>query len=184
MLVICNGNAKAGRHALTKTVELLGVPWDQHDVGKPGRCVSGHWPTRNPPPEGKHIHVIRHPRNMLVSWVRFTKAEFAPGYLIGSFKSFSMGRPIYEEFAGYVGWLTEPGVLTVSFEDLIADKADTVIAEFLGVPVAPGIPERRPGGTVTWSGELSDWTEYWSDEIEAAWQTARGPEIERMFGYG
>jgi hypothetical protein len=206
-LVICNGNPKAGRHALVKTVELLGTPWDPSGVGGPGRCISGHWPTHQlpppivahllrratarkdgkplPAPDFKHIHIVRHPRNMLVSWVRFTRAEFAPGYLIAAFKAYYGGKPIYKEFLGYRGWLEDPEVLTVRFEELTGDEGETAarIAGFLDVPLLSGAVERRLGGTVTWTGELSDWTKYWSDEIEAAWREARGPEIERMFGY-
>ena len=184
MLVICNGNAKAGLHVLVKTVELLGVPWDHTGRGKPDHCLSGHWPSSNPPPNGKHIHIIRHPKNMLVSWVRFTRSEFATGYLIAAFKSYFAGKPIYEEFMDYAPWLDDPEVLNIRFEALLADQEDQRIADFIGVPMLPEVSERRPGGTISWSGKLSHWPDYWSDEIEAAWQKARGPEIEKVFGYG
>ncbi len=203
MLVICNGNPKAGTHALVKTVELLGIPWDHTGQCRLGHCILGHWSTSNPPPQVtaylvkkeldetakpdfKHIHIVRNPRNMLVSWVRFSTGECSPGRLISAFKNYVLNKPIYDEFVAYVGWLDFPGVLTVRFEELTGDKGETAqkIADFLGVPVLPDTVERRLGGTVTWTGKLSHWPDYWSDEIEAAWVEARGPEIEEMFGYG
>ncbi len=208
MLVICNGNVKAGRHALIKTVELLGIPWDHQERGRPGHCISGHWPGHRPPPpvtahllrkataredgkplpepDFKHIHIIRHPRNMLVSWVRFTRTDVAPGYLIAAFKSYFEGRPIYDEFVGYRGWLNDPEVLNVRFEGLTSDDGETAqqIADFLDVPMLPDVVERRLGGTITWTGKLSNWEDHWSEIIDQAWGEARGPEIEEMFGYG
>ncbi len=191
-MIICNGNAKAGRHVLTKTVELLGVPFDRTGIRLDDDvCISGHWPhplyvLKNPTsiPTGKHIHIVRNPRNMLVSWVRFTRSEVLPGYLIGAFKSFYEDKPIYDEFMDYLPYLSDPAILNVRFEDLIADKEDQRIADFIGVPMLPGILERRPGGTATWTGKLSNWEEHWSDQIEDAWIKARGPEVEKLFGYG
>lgn len=197
MLVVCNGNPKAGLHVLTKTVELLGVPWDHTGQNKPGHCTNGHWPHIVPPPEllkrlprpalipdGKHIHIYRHPKNMLISWVRFTRNEVAPGFLISAMKSYYLEEPIYEEFMGYVGYLDNPDILNIRFEDLIADKEDQRIADFIETPLLQGIVERRPKGTRTWTVKLSNWKEYWTDEIDLAWVKARGPEIEEAFGYG
>jgi hypothetical protein len=35
----------------------------------------------------------------------------------------------------------------------------------------------------TWSGRHSDWRALWTDEIDAAWEAAGGPEVERLYGY-
>ena len=58
------------------------------------------------------------------------------------------------------------------------------IASFLGRTVICSGVVGRLGGTVTWTGKLSHWQDVWSDEIDDAWCDARGPDIERMFGYG
>ncbi len=185
-VVICNGNPKAGLHALLRTVELLGIPLDVTGQGKTGHCIGGHWPLSNPPLVGKHIHIIRNPRNMLVSWTRFTRGDFAPGFLISAFKSYYLKKPIYEEFMDYVPYLRRKGILTVRFEGLAEGDGDTAesIAAFIGTPMLPGVIERRLGGTITWTGKLSIWEDYWSDAIEEAWVEARGLEIEKAFGYG
>lgn len=184
MTVLCNGNPKAGVHALTKAVELLGFP----SVGeaRDGCCWMGHWPYGQAPDAGKHVHIIRDPKAMLISWVRFQREDFAPGWLIAAFKSYYEDGPIYEEFSRYEPWLHDDRVLTVRFEDLVGDTEATAatIARYLDTPVLPGIPERLLGGTLTWSGKLTVVADYWSDQIQEAWEAARGPEIEAMFGYG
>ena len=72
----------------------------------------------------------------------------------------------------------------VKFEDLISDESVTeTIANYLEVPFLDDVFPNLEGLTITWTGEYSDHTKYWTDEIQQAWIKARGPEIERMFGY-
>ncbi len=133
-MIICNGIPKSGGHLLVKCVELLGVPWKQAALdGTDPRgecCVWGHW-TRNtedndyPMPDGKHILIIRHPRNTLIYnfilWVehfqpRFFVMENVPGIL-------SMGK----------GKVVEK-VINMYQERGYSCRMETLLAAEYGVP--------------------------------------------------
>ncbi len=120
---------------------------------------------------------------MCVSWVRFRWNTVAPGHLISSFKCYARGMSFYDDCMSFAPYLSDPEILNVRFEDLIADKEDERLAKFMGVPLLSGIAKARPGGTASWSGQLSDWHEHWSPAIEDAWQAARLPVVEKEFGY-
>ena len=169
--ILCNGVPKSGTHALAKAVQLLGQ-----------QTTLAHAPYENKP-EGKSIHIVRNPRDTIVSWMRFTRTESAQGFLIGAFDNF-YELPLYEQFAGYAPYKDDKDVLTVRFEDLISTpKTLEDIAEYLEVPMLSDAFDRLPGLTVTWTGKLSNWADHWTNEVETAWVKARGPEVEAMWNY-
>ena len=74
--VYANGIPKSGTHALAKTIQLLGVP-----------CEMAHEPYVSKP-GGKTICTFRNPRNILVSWLRFTGQPVTPRLLIEQMQAF------------------------------------------------------------------------------------------------
>lgn len=181
--IICNGIPKSGTHALVKTVELLGIPWVQEGCAGP-HCIHGHFPASDPPPEGRHILIVRQPRNILVSWCRFTRSTVTDGFLMAVMRKFWEGGAFYDAVVDFAGHTQNPDVLTIRFEDLLGNSNTVVqIAGFIGVPVLPDTFENIPGLTQTYTGRLSNWRKHWNDRVEAAWVEHGGPEAERVFGY-
>lgn len=92
MGVVCNGPRKAGTHLLLRCVEALGFP-SLPGIAKPGRydakgygwnhdrdwlknalnghCVLGHLPYRSRLSGHTHIVILRDPRNLVVSYMRW-----------------------------------------------------------------------------------------------------------------
>jgi hypothetical protein len=93
------------------------------------------------------------------------------------------------------GWLTQREALLVRFETLAGDDGPDAqeglvcrIAEYLGLPTSR--EEGRAAGreslnqpTLTFSGRRSSLDTYWNDAVEARFQVAGGPDINRLFGY-
>lgn len=161
MTVLCNGIPKAGTHALLKAVQLLGMSDTVHD----------HIPYGEQVPKGKHIYIRRNPRNVLISWVRFTHDVVTKGFLIGAIKQFgNLGWSLPLTYANFDGWAYEDGVLTVDFELLVMDDQEMKrIAKYLDVPYLDDAFDNLEGGTPTWTGQLSNWRDYWSVEVECEW---------------
>ena len=172
ILVYCNGIPKSGTHALERAVQLLGC-----------NTMLAHLPYKQKPP-GKQILICRHPKNVMVSWLRFTKGLVTEGFLIGLFKEFD-GFPLFDSFARYEPYLKDPSVLVVRFEDLFSDGGETLerVASYLETPVLSDAYRNIVGLTVTYTGEHSDWEEHWTDPVEAAWVEAKGPEVEAIWSY-
>jgi hypothetical protein len=163
--VICNGIPKAGTHALKKGVELLGVQAEHQ-----------HTPHADKE-DGKQVVIFRHPKNIIMSWVRFSKRQISEGLILGAIQSF-------EPFAAYDGYLDDDTVLTVRFEDLVADQKELVrISEYIGVDYIDGAFEMLPKHTRTWTGDFSNWEDHWTDRIQESWIAMDGPEVETRWNY-
>jgi hypothetical protein len=165
--VYANGIPKSGTHALTKTIQLLGVA-----------CELSHSPYASKP-DGKTVCTFRNPRNILVSWLRFTGQPVTQGMLIEQMQTFE-GEGIAAAGAKYTPYLTDPAVLCVHYEELWQDGGATVaqIASFLGVPVLDDCYDNIPGLTVSWTGSPSQWQDHWTDIVDAAWKEHGGEELE------
>ena len=184
-MIICNGIEKSGLHALSKSVQLLGIPSNSFAPDAPNSVAFDHIPYGTLDPKyTKHIYIRRHPRNMLISWVRFIALPVTTGTLIGAMQGFVEGS-FHDYCSKFIPWLNEPGVLQVRFEDLFTDGGVTMqkIADYLGVPLDPDAYPNIPGFTQTWTGKLSDWTTVWNAELETALTQYRCNEIQTAFGY-
>lgn len=171
MNVTTSGFPKSGCHALAKACQLLGQP-----------CRPLHLPYFSVP-HGPHIFIKRDPRNILVSWLRFSEQPVTPGMAITAFRRFQT-RPLVDEMAEYQGWLTDPGTLVVRYEDLIADDAEMRrIADHLGVPYIDGAWASLPRLTYSWRWPHSTWQAVWTPEVDAVWQSEGGPELMAAWGY-
>jgi len=174
---------KSGTHALVKAVELLGIPWMQ-EGGAKEYCIHGHYEIDQPMPRGKQILIIRNPRDMLVSWVRWTKSSVTEGYLISATKSYYSGKSFRDEARNYIDWFNDDETFVVKFESLISEPETLQqIARFINAPYIDGAFENIPGLTKTWTGKLSNWRDHWSSAVEQAWVDSGGLEIERGWGY-
>jgi len=168
MKVICNGIPKSGTHALLKAVQLLGVTDTDHE----------HL-AYSSPLHDKHILIIRNPRDVLISWCRWTYKQVTQGFIIGAMAEF------VQHYNDYKPWLTDADTLVIKFEDLISDNGVTIqqIATYLDVPYLTDAYANLPGLTRTWTGNYSDWTEHWTQDIEDAWQAVGGANVEQDYGY-
>ncbi len=182
--LLLNGFPKAGNHAGMKACELLGVP-----------AKVTHMPFIRPRTEGtptqvglplgvtKHIFIIRDPRNILISWIRFMGKQVTPGMFMAYFHKFQE-RSLQEEMLEYRSWLGEANTLVVKYEDLIKDDREMRrIAAYLEVPYIEGSFEKLPGFTMTWNDEHSDWKKLWTLELAKAWNKAGGWKLQAEWGY-
>lgn len=130
--------------------------------------VHGHVPADVPLPAGvKVVTILRHPRNVLVSYARWRGLDDPAVGLRGGFCRRRFVA-VYRRFLGWRGralvlrYEDMPRMFTAGAPDLYADAEedhDTMMA----VP--------------------SDWRDVWSPEMDAAWRQAGGPQLERDAGY-
>ncbi len=190
-MILCNGIPKSGTHYLALCLELMGFPKIYEP--QPGSyCLMDHWTTADKlPPHDHHILIIRHPRNTLVSMVRWQGRRTLPGVFIAAMRAYGQGivesaLPVGEFIDGYLGWLERPKECTVvRYEDMLSDGGKTIaeIAALTG-GVVDGVYEAAPDiQTATWTGKPSNWEDYWTSEIDAAWSECGGPEAEKALGY-
>jgi len=187
MKVFCNGFPKAGNHALWKAVELLGQP-----------AGVNHRPFKEGIPDDTthHIFIVRDPRNIIVSWLRFQQQAVTPGTFLARFRRFDSAS-LSEEMARYEEWtkweyarsettwqFIAAKTYVVRYEDLIADdKAMRDLAVFLNVPYIKGAWEELPGLTKTWNKVRSDYYDIWTPEVIKAWYTEGGDHLLQRWGY-
>lgn len=168
-MITINGSPKTGTHLLQKAVVLFGVDYlltkythslDEKEI------------------EGKHLHIIRNPRNVLISWMRFNKNNFNEKDIINTIPS------IIKEMKEYTKWLDDKNVFNTKFEILLTDPNELIkIGKFLGEKPIDNHFKLIWGGTKTFTNSLSNWREYWSDSIGIAWEKSGGLELENVLGY-
>jgi hypothetical protein len=162
-MILVNGIPKSGTHALLKAVQLLGIP---DDAVRLEHLPFGLLPDG----VNKHIYIIRHPRNVLVSYCRWQNRPVAAGMLIGFMRSFE-GKSFADYWQTFSGWMTDPATFVVRYEALLANSAVIAkIAAYLGVPCLVDAFANIPGLTPTWTGAPSDWSTVWNRDIDAEWQ--------------
>ena len=75
-------------------------------------------------------------------------------------------------------------MLVVQFERLLSDENELMrIAEHIGCAYLSDAFDHIPGLTVTWTGELSNWVDHWTDRIDNEWVAAGGLEVEAEWSY-
>lgn len=174
-MVTANGFPKSGNHALVKALRLLGEP-----------CAVNHLPYVSNV-QGKHILIKRDPRNVVVSALRHMGRVVTQSAVRTEIAEFGLTSPgsLVEQMAAYEGWLSDPNTYVVRYEDLIADDvAMRGIAAYIGVEYVAGTFEKLPGHTETWNIVRSDYSLLWTEETQAAWEAAGGPDLLNRWGYG
>lgn len=175
-MIFPNGFPKHGNHALVKALQLLGQPCDtnhlQFDEAK------------HIPSEAKHVFIKRDPRDGLLSWMRFTGKEMTPGMFITSFRAMDDCGSLVSRLAKFEQWLSDPSVLVIRYEDLIAsDECMRNIAAWAKIGYIEGAWEALPGLTRTWYPNHSDHKTFWTSDIEAVWVAEGGQELLNRWGY-
>lgn len=167
-----NGFPKSGTHALIKACELLGVPaTHHHEPWRKGLAVVG-----------RPLLVQRDPRNIAISWLRHHGRPVTEGTVIKTIRHFDRA-PLAQELAAYEPWRYRAE--TVRFEDLVSSvevmrALATLFASEVDVDEAYAY---LPGGTLTWTGQLSDWTAVWTPAIDRVWAEMDGPALLARWGY-
>ena len=85
-MILVNSIPKSGTHALARTVELLGCP-----------CEWGHRQWGEEVPE-RHLLIVRHPKNVVISWLRFEKHPIDLERALSGF----FGRPFVDFVRGFL----------------------------------------------------------------------------------
>jgi len=178
--VFCNGFPKSGSHALQKAVELLGAPAvRRHHTAKDGI----------PADATHHVLIVRDPRDVVVSWLRFEHKAVTPGTFLSAFRKFQ-SKSLIEEMAEFEPWRDHAGTHTVRYEDLIADdSAMRDLAVHLGVPYIDGAwtelegENKDKGLTRTWNKIKSDHRLVWTKEVIEVWYAEGGGELLTRWGY-
>ncbi len=172
-VVTVNGFPKTGNHALKKGVELLGVAPVELRHEPYGNGFTS---------DGPMLVPIRHPRNVLISKCRWEGLPVVSGPLMNLIRSFD-GKPMNDGYRSFLEW-DAPGVLLVSYEELIAsDAVLRRIADYLGVPFLEDAFPNLLGLTISWSGSPSRWEDYWTDAVDGAWTDSGMAALQRDLGY-
>ena len=170
MRYYCTGSSKTGTHLLLKAARLF---YEHLDVP-----MHTHTPFLHKDENKKYIHITRHPKNTLISWLRFNRTSVCEENLIKE-----MGKIITEN-KGYVDWLSDESTLNVRFEKLLEDETELIrMSEFIGLPCIEDHHLKIWGGTRTFTGNLSDYNKYWTDITQLAWVNNGGVELEKKLGY-
>lgn len=180
IVVSTHGFPKSGTHALAKACQLLGVPCDvdhrPHATGLPTDATHS-------------VFIKRDPRNLIVAKLRDpgSRQSVTPGTFLATFRRFQTAS-LRRELAAFEAWQTDPRVLCVRYENLVASPLTLEdIARHLGIdwPVVEVHKawQRLPGFTRTWNAEPSDYRAVWNDVVDRAWRHEGGPELLARWGY-
>jgi hypothetical protein len=182
--VLVNGFPKSGTHALVKGCQLLGL-LPANDQFEAGRVMLGHFPHPGPFPRGtQHLHIIRHPRNCLISMCRFKGMPVTTGFLLGHLQRYGEHGPMAALARGFLPWLSVPTVHTLRYEDLMAsDAALRGVAAFLDLPYLEDAFANLPGLTMTWTGSPSRWEDHWNADLDRAWVDSGMADVQARLGY-
>src|SRR5262249_49727345 len=105
------------------------------------------------------------------------------------------GPHILAEYAAVLGWRKEPGVLAMTFEDMMGDNGKEkqeagilAIAKHVEAPLesrdVPGLLAKHIGQeTLTFSGQRSNWRRYWNDDVEQLFIRTGIRDVNRQLGY-
>jgi hypothetical protein len=172
-MILCNGTPKAGTHLLKRAVLRFDRYFEkaQHaHVSYSQAALIGK--------DRKHIHIVRNPRNVLISWLRFNGIPLTRENIIEE-----MPKTI-KRVRAFLPWLEDPNTLTVKFELLLADPAELQkIADYLGEPLSKDHFKKLWGRTQTFTEDLSNWRDHWRPSHAKKWEEAGGLALEKKLGY-
>ena len=185
--ILVNGFPKSGCHALQKACELLGVPAIVTHAPYVREFDKDHAETGleagNSLEKDKCILIKRHPKNILISWLRFNQKPTTPGMFISAFRKFDHDS-LVNEMGEFERWLTDPNTLVVSYEDLTKDKGGMMaVSSFLKIPYLEGAFEHLEGMTKTYNKVHSDYRTMWTPDVENVWVSEGGRELMARWGY-
>lgn len=193
MTIVANGCPKSGTHALMQVLaaaggeRLPGIVDGMRDglVLRPttafpdapsldsaramgnGVFVHGHVPVEKADMlDGLFVVTIkRDPRAVAVSYARWRGVS-----VVQAITDF-FGQPLVEWYRAFLGWERFGPVLR--YEDIEA------FAIGLDADLYAGAEQNHD----TRTGDPSDWRDWWSYEVEAAWSTVGGPRLVEESGY-
>ena len=177
----------------------------------PGQFAVSHLPcdteTKKLASELRVIFLHRSLRDCLISLMRFIAdsgrdASFGsawiqkadgPDRMVAFLKSYDWFCSQWVE--PLLAWESQPGVLSVSYEDLMGDSGSRRQLEVLraicsqiginpeNVALDEVLRSALNVSTLTWSGDRSRRDHYWSDEAEAIFKKMKGVAANRRLGY-
>lgn len=177
-MILCNGIPKSGTHCLLKAYDL-----NRPKVGSEN-ADTGHFPFGTiDTVENKHILIIRHPRNCIVSMVRMGQKSLTEENVIACINEFN-GKPFAEYADDFLGFLTDGSTHVIRYEDLVSDiSAIQGMCAFVGIPYVEGTFEILPTSwTFTNNKTKTHWEEYWTPAIDEVWAMT-GLRIEKILKY-
>lgn len=216
-MIVCNGCSKSGTHFLTSLMLSMG----KEQLGgtlikRPSRklyftgkrpladlfssnndsFVHAHLIHRKPLAERlrdhKHLFIVRHPRNIAISWMRHrlkqdASLQASEELLLKIVSGGMFGHAVAKFVELHVPWTQQQEVCTVRFEDLVARDGGTLqrIATHVDVPKDKAHFENAFGKGSTYMGSFSDWSnsEFWTTAVEDAWLDSGGAKVEQELGY-
>ena len=178
--ILVIGIPKSGTNACVKACRLLGLNPSEHM----------HTSNYHLSEDNRVAYVYRNPRNVLISALRYRNHQrrnwedtITEEKLIEVFFDFfNAGLPAV--YQSYLPWLSTTAC-SFKFEDMIADKKVMCkIADYMDVP-HPSCDTfaKLWGDTPTFTGELSDWSQYWTSGLDKIWVEEGMNAIEMEFGY-
>lgn len=111
------------------------------------------------------LTIIRDPRNVLVSYVRWKERQQdprGPSNVLEAMDNFAR-RPFPEVYRGFLRWQGRCEI--IRYEDLDPTSL------------------HQPAGWGTWTGNPSDWRNWWTERIERKWRRIGGPDLVAEAGY-
>jgi hypothetical protein len=174
MRVVVNGIQKSGTHALLKAVQL-----NRPTLG--ALAVEHAHATEVDSETNKHIFIVRHPRNAILSLVR---PDCSEQNIIRQITNYADKKDFLSHAMGYVHFLSDPKTLVVRYEELVSNPSTIrAVCAFVGYEYKEGAFEALPmAWTPTNRFDKSDWTQHWTPAIDAVWSD-HGLEWERLLGY-
>ena len=172
-MLYCGGAPKSGTNLLLKAISLFNTNDDvrKHHYGfdKPFPFEDDAHP---------QVQIIRNPRNTLISWVRFKSLPRNNDTIIKSMEL------CIDYMNSHFDCIADDRWHTVRFEELLSDpKVIEGIGEYLGLPLVENHFEKLWGDTSTFTNDLTDWKDWWTEEVNEAWTTKGGVELETKMNY-
>ena len=167
-----NGTQKSGTHALRVALQTFDGLVDKVDRVEHLPEIPDNLKDR------LHIHIIRNPRNIMFSYLRWTNLVLNRDNILAE-----IPRTI-ARCNDFVHYLKDPDLLTVRFELLLSDPTEIQrIADYIGKPLVDGHFKSIWRKTNTFTGRLSNWRDYWTPEINKIWRDCGGLNLEDALEY-
>ena len=138
----------------------------------------------------KMVHIVRNPRNVAISWMRHRNKQ-SPNFrvseenLLKIIENKMFGMSVVEYYSGFTGWINSKLALNLKFEEIFEEKKKTVksFSSYLQLDHKEIDMNKVFGRGSTFTGNWSDWKEWWSQDVEEAWIRSSGIELEEKLGY-
>ena len=171
-MLYCGGAPKSGTNLLLKAIELFGTD----EVRKHHYGFYKPYPYEDKP--HPQVQIIRNPRNVLISWVRFMNLPRNDTTIIKSMDF------MLDYLNDHYPCIADDRWYTVRFEELLSDpKVIKGIANYLKLKPIENHFEKLYGDTVTFTGDLTKWKDWWTEEVNQAWINKGGNKLELEMGY-